>query len=140
MYKYCQQNAKKVTGLCGLIGITQLLMVLTTVFNAGLLNALIKHNLKSFEFYLFTLIGVWIIAIAFQFLATNYQERVIQDIDLSIRQHVANNIQSQPIDKFSSRPVGTYVSWLNNDIQIINDQGLAPLFMIVTGVLGTFFH
>lgn len=139
MNKYLKRNWQQVTLLIFLMAVTEFFTVLASVFNANSLNALVAHNLKNFFYQIIFLLLMWLGVIFFTYLVINYTQVVIQDIDISIRHHITQKIEKLSYETFHSKNTGAYVSWLNNDITIINESGLQSLFIVIESIFGVIF-
>ncbi|WP_143463380.1 ATP-binding cassette domain-containing protein [Levilactobacillus enshiensis] len=139
MRKYLLQHRGEVSVNIGLLMVIEALTVLGSVLNANLLNALIKGQLQQFLVAVGLLMLDWVVIAALNYGASVHQEKVIQNIDISIRQDVADILIAKDYESYNSRAMGVYESWVNNDIQTINVQGLQNFFTVVEGIFGTAF-
>ncbi|WP_164511520.1 ABC transporter ATP-binding protein [Levilactobacillus cerevisiae] len=139
MRHYLGQHRLAVSIEMGLLILIEGLVVYGSVLNADILNALIKGERGLFLFKIGLLMVTWIGIAAVNYVSAVYQERVIQDIDISIRQDLADILTQKDYEAYNSRATGVYESWVNNDIQTINTQGLQNYFTVVQGIFGTIF-
>ncbi|KRK86407.1 ABC transporter ATP-binding membrane spanning permease - possible multidrug resistance [Levilactobacillus koreensis JCM 16448] len=139
MRKYIFQHRGEVGIVMFLLMVIEALTVLGSVLSANLLNALIKSQLNPFLLAVGLLMLDWMVIAALNYGASIYQEKVIQNIDISIRQDLADILIDKDYESYNSRGTGVYESWVNNDIQTINVQGLQNFFTVVEGIFGTVF-
>lgn len=85
------------------------------------------------------LLMLWCGIIFLDWVVKNYQVEVIQEFNLEIRNRVATDISNSTYQEFHSKSSGTYLSWLNNDVQTLNDQAFKQLFLVIKGISGTIF-
>ncbi|HFZ4028458.1 TPA: ATP-binding cassette domain-containing protein [Streptococcus pneumoniae] len=117
----------------------QLLLIYAATINALVLNELIAMNLERFlKLSIYQMI-VWCGIIFLDWVVKNYQVEVIQEFNLEIRNRVATDISNSTYQEFHSKSSGTYLSWLNNDVQTLNDQAFKQLFLVIKGISGTIF-
>lgn len=119
--------------------VMELFTVYSAVLNADIINALIKRDFSLFSMKVAILLIVWGCIVTITYWGAIFKERTIQNIDISIRLDLVNTLTSKDYEDYNSRSTGVYESWINNDIQIINDQGLSVFFSIIPSVFGTIF-
>lgn len=136
MRPYLRRHRAEVMKLSLLLMFYQILVVYGAVLNADILNALVKRDLRLFLIKVVWLLLNWVVVAGLNYVGIIYQEAVIQDIDTSIRSDLADLLIHKDYEDYNQRSTGVYESWLNNDLQIINDQGFRPLFLIIQGVIG----
>ncbi|MDH5106222.1 ABC transporter ATP-binding protein/permease [Lentilactobacillus diolivorans] len=139
MKKYVLLHKSEMAMLSGLIVLIEALTVYGSVLNADILNALIAHNFAQFMKNVALLLTVWLLVVLTEYIEGVYQEVVIQNIDISIRNNIAKLLIRKSYSEYNAKPYGVYESWINNDIQVINEQGLSPLFVVIQGAVGTVF-
>lgn len=139
MYTIIKSNIKKFSLLTIFIVAGQLLLIYAATINALVLNELIAMNLERFlKLSIYQMI-VWCGIIFLDWVVKNYQVEVIQEFNLEIRNRVATDISNSTYQEFHSKSSGTYLSWLNNDVQTLNDQAFKQLFLVIKGISGTIF-
>ena len=62
-----------------------------------------------------------------------------QEIAVDMRSKITSSLEQLEYREYNQNSVGTYISWLTNDINIINEKGTLKFFDIVKGVTGTIF-
>lgn len=136
---YLWRHRPEILTYTGMMVIMELLTVYGAVLNADMLNALIKGRLRLFLMTVGGLLVTWALIVAIQYWGNVYQEKAIQNIDRSIRADLADLLVAKDYETYNGQSTGVYESWLNNDIQTINDQGLRIFFSIIPAVFGTAF-
>lgn len=139
MFTIIKSGIKQFILLSILIISGQLLLIYAATINALVLNELIAMNLEKFLALSIYQMAVWSGIIFLDWLVKNYQVEVIQAFDIEIRDRIAKNIAKSTYQEFHSKSSGTYLSWLNNDIQTLNKQAFEQLFLVIKGVSGTVF-
>lgn len=139
MYHYLSKIKNKVLLVCLLIVIRQGLGVLGAAINAFALTALVKLNFKEFLLQECYLLIVWTIIIAIEGGLKIYKIKTIQDFDIEIRKNIIGKFARSEYQEFQSRSIGTYLSWSNNDIELINQRGITQFFGIIQGLSGVVF-
>lgn len=139
MGRYLRRFPGQLAGVVGLIAVIQGITVWASTLNATLLDALIQFNLRRFLTAAALLMGGWVLIALLTYVVTIAQTRLTQTIDIAIRQDLTTLLRGKNYETFGERTVGAYVSWFTNDIEMINVQGLASFFMVVSELFGTGF-
>lgn len=139
MYAILKSRARSVYVLVALIIAGQLLLIYAATINALVLNELIAMNLLGFLKLSIYQLFVWNGIVFLDWKLKNTQVKVIQELDIEIRDRIARDIAQSSYQEFHSKSSGTYLSWLNNDIQTLNKQAFEQLFLVIKGVSGTVF-
>lgn len=139
MGRYLRRFFGQLAGVVGLIAVIQGITVWASTLNATLLDALIQFNLRRFLTAAALLMGGWVLIALLTYVVTIAQTRLTQTIDIAIRQDLTTLLRGKNYETFGERTVGAYVSWFTNDIEMINVQGLASFFMVVSELFGTGF-
>lgn len=136
MKKYLVLHRREVVTVVFLLMIIELFTVLGSVINAHILNSLVAMKIQQFMVNIGLFLLDWIVVVSVRYLESIYQEKVIQNIDTSIRADVVNMLIKENYETYNSKSANTYESWINNDIQTINEQGFRRLFTVIEGLLG----
>jgi ABC-type bacteriocin/lantibiotic exporter with double-glycine peptidase domain len=134
-----------VTFILLFIGLCQ---TIVSVQIATALDALIAFDFNSF------LRIVWIVLALFgvQFIFVRLQiikiSQVKQKMATAIRLDITQRIEKTSYNEFHKRQVGTYASWLSNDLSTIETVGFDNFYNLLSGVIATltsiialfFFH
>lgn len=139
MKKYLLRKKKMVGISTFLIALRQALGVLGATINAFALTALVKMDLRDFLYQEVFLLLVWMGIIFIEGFLKVYNIKIIQKIDIEIRKDIVSKFANSNYQEFNSRNMGTYLSWLNNDIEKINQKGIEQYFEIVKGISGLIF-
>ncbi|PTM21839.1 hypothetical protein DA798_08515 [Lactobacillus sp. PFC-70] len=139
MKHYILQHKKEVYEYTAAMIVMELLTVYSATLNADIINALIKGKLTLFLTKTVTLLIVWGFIVTITYWGAIFKEKAIQNIDISIRLDLVSTLSSKSYADYNSRSTGVYESWINNDIQLINDQGLSVFFSIIPAIFGTIF-
>lgn len=139
MRTYLLRHKREVLRLAAIMMVAQLLTVYSAVLNADLLDALIKGKLQLFLIKVGLLMADWLVIAGLDYAISVYQQVVIQNVDISIRADLTDILTAKDYAAYNSRSTGVYESWVNNDIQTINTQGLQNVFIVIEGAMGTVF-
>lgn len=104
------------------------LQVYSSVIHTFSMNALIKGNVKDFFLWNLFSLMLWGVLFVINYYESIYEERTVQKISTDIRDDIANRLNSTSFSNTTSKNEGTYVSWLNNDIQQIEDKGIRQYY------------
>lgn len=121
---------------------------IASMVNAQALNALIELDFNGFVTSTLRMFLSFMILLVFTYLQIVKQTKTIQKMVTAIREDITNRIEKTSYNAFHEKQVGTYVSWLSNDINILERQGFDALYTVIGGVISTitsiiallFFH
>lgn len=139
MIEILKNKKKESIFICVLISISQLLRTVGAALNAFALTSLIALDFRQFILYEVYLLGVWLVIIALDSSVNIYKMKFCQEIAADIRSKITSSLEQLEYREYNQNSVGTYISWLTNDINIINEKGTLKFFDIVKGVTGTIF-
>lgn len=115
--------------------ITSMISSLSYVFIAILLQQLLdivmtKNIEKFISMIIFSLIYFAILGV-FLFLQSLFEKKLICKIIYQIRKDAFKGIMSHNIDDFNKSHTTDYMSYITNDVKLIEDNFLLPLFEII---------
>jgi len=103
-------------------------IILSTVFLAQIMNGLIEKNQSKFIRSFITSLFLWGVALLFGYLKQRYVESVKQQQIIELREKIIVNVSNSSFEIFHLRNSNEYISWLTNDMNIIEEQGLGNLY------------
>lgn len=142
--KFWKENLL-VTLILFLAGLCQTIVSLQV---ASALDALIAFDFSSF----IQIVGVVLVLFGIQFIFIRLQiikvSQVKQKMATAIREDITKKIENTSYKEFHKRQVGTYVSWLSNDLSTIESTGFDQFYTFLSGITATitsiaalfFFH
>lgn len=121
---------------------------LASMVNAEALNALIELDFEGFIQSTFLMFIAFMILLIFTYLQIVKQTQTIQKMVTAIREDITNRIEKTSYNGFHEKQVGTYISWLSNDMTTLEGQGFEALYTVMGGIISTitsiiallFFH
>ena len=121
---------------------------LASIVNAQALNALIELDFKGFVETTLLMFLAFMLLLVFVYFQIVKQTQTIQKMVTAIREDITVRIEETSYNGFHEKQVGTYVSWLSNDMNTLEGQGFEALYTVVGGVISTvtsiiallFFH
>lgn len=148
MFYYIKQFWKDnllVTFILLLVGLCQ---TIVSVQVATALNTLIAFDFLGFlqtVGVILVLFGVQLIFVRLQIIKIS---QVKQKMATAIRKDITERIEHTSYSEFHTRQVGTYASWLSNDLSTIETVGFDNFYTILSGAIATvtsiialfFFH
>ena len=148
MFYYIKQFWKEnlvVTFILFLVGLCQ---TIVSVQVASGLDALIAFDFQGFlqtVLIILALFGIQLIFVRLQIIKIS---QVKQKMATAIRTDITERIEQASYTAFHTRQVGTYASWLNNDLSTIEAVGFDNFYTILSGMIATltsivalfFFH
>lgn len=119
-----------------------------SVINASALNALIGFDVAGFIRAAGAMFIAYIFFLGFTYLLIVKQTQTIQKMVTAIREDITKRIQQTSYKGFHEKKVGTYTSWLSNDMHTIESQTFEGIYQVISGIIGTissvvalfFFH
>lgn len=131
MSRYIKRHIISVASACLLLLFNSLLQVFAATKMAELANYLIVKNIKRFGQVLILIFVLWLISFIISFLENYVQENVTQDILSDIRKDIAASLITIPQSKFKQKPADYYESYLQNDVNLIQKEGVNTFFLII---------
>ena len=148
MFHYFKRFWKDNLVVIGLLFITGLCQTIVSVWMASALDSLIDQDLRNFFIVVTRILAVFIIYLFFTRIQMVKTSQTIQKTATAIRLDITKRIEQTSYNHFHERQVGTYASWLSNDVTIIESEAFGQLYMMLTGIIGSvtsvvalfFFH
>lgn len=121
---------------------------IASVLNATALNALIAFDFKGFFIAALQMFTAYLFFLLFTYLQVVKGNQTIQKMITSIRGDITGRIESTNYKYFHEKDIGTYASWLSNDMNTIEDSTYQRIYDVASGIIGTitsvialfFFH
>lgn len=102
-------------------------------------NSLIAHNFYKFEYYIFQSLLLWLLTILITFFQSRLQRYTINKMETYMRWSITNGVLSQSYRNVKSQKPSVYASWLQNDVQLVEQQALNSLYLIMRFSGNAFF-
>ncbi|AGY82939.1 ATP-binding cassette domain-containing protein [Carnobacterium inhibens] len=136
MYNYISKH-KQLNILIFIITIsTSLGQVLGSMSLSPILNNLVNRNIQGIVKWSFISLLIWIATLLLGYISSVLEEHTIKLMSNDIRTDFAKNISRMSITDYEKNDKSHYVSWMNNDVQIIQDNGFRSLYNL-TGNMTT---
>ena len=136
------------------------LLVVFILFLVGLCQTIVSVQVATaldalivFDFRLFLkIVGIVCVLFGFQFIFIRLQiikiSQVKQKMATKIREDITERIEKTSYIEFHNRQIGTYASWLSNDLTTIETVGFDNFYTLLSGVIAAltsmialfFFH
>lgn len=125
------------------------LLVTLILFFAGLCQTIVSVQVASaldaliaFDFPGFVkTVGIVLVLFGIQFIFVRIQiikiSQVKQKMATAIRQDITERIEKASYNEFHKRQVGTYASWLSNDLSTIEAGGFDQFYNLLSGGIAT---
>lgn len=131
MKVYFKKHFGAVLLTCFLLLCNSVLQVYAATKMAQLANYLIGKQLLYFCKTLLIIFTLWFTSFIISLLESYVQETVTQSMLTDIRAEVTNNIVELTQSEFKSKPVDYYESYLQNDTNMIQKEGIDTFFLII---------
>ena len=109
--------------------------IMASFINAQILNSLIHYDMNSLLKGLVKLGLVYGIFLLFSYFQAIKQNQTIQKMSTSLRNSIMKKVTSLDYEKFHKQKAGTYVSWMTNDINQIEQLGFHPFYELLGGII-----
>lgn len=121
---------------------------IASVVNASALNALIAFDFQGFVRAALLMFLVFMFLLAFTYVRIVKQTQTTQKMVTAIREDITTRMEQTSYNGFHEKQVGTYASWLSNDMNTIETQAFEGFYTVTAGVISTitsvialfFFH
>lgn len=101
------------------------------MLNGDAITVLTQHNLSIFLKIMGSLALVWLIIIIMDRIVKVREEIFVQNVGIAIKDHIAQLLTTTNVENYKKYSSGTYQSWLNNDIQTIQNKGVRTIFSLL---------
>ena len=106
-------------------------------FTGSAFTELIKYNLSDFIYYI-ELSGIaFLLYLLSLYVKIPFENYVTQKMITDIRLDISNSIIKNNFKTFYKIDTGNYVSWLSNDLMIIEQKGFSNFYQLSTYVIET---
>lgn len=148
MFYYIREFWKENSVVTLILFFTGLCQTIVSVQVASALDALIAFDFPGF----IQIVGIVLVLFGVQFIFLRLQiikiSQVKQKMATAIRRDITERIEKTSYNEFHYRQVGTYASWLSNDLATIEVTGFDQFYNLLSGMIATvtsiialfFFH
>jgi ABC-type multidrug transport system, ATPase and permease components len=137
MFEYIKRYWKDNVVLGFLLVGTAITETFTTILMSAIFNALIAFDLDGFMTAIFKMFVTFMIFLGFTYLKIVKQNQTIQKMVTAIRADITSRIEKTSYNGFHEKQVGTYASWLSNDMNTIETQAYSRFYDVAAGLIGT---
>lgn len=102
-------------------------------------NTLVEHSFEGFLFWMATNLCLYLIYLFLSYIISLHQTNLIQTMSLDLREHYIKNLLASDFFDFQSKDTGEYLAILNNDLKLIEDNGFASFYNLLSTVFTTSF-
>lgn len=138
MFIYIKNFWKENLFISLILFLAGLCQTIVSVQVAAALDALIAFDFPSFM----RIVGIVFLLFGIQFVFIRLQiikiSQVKQKMSTAIRKDITERIEKTSYSEFHTRQVGTYTSWLSNDITAIESAGFDQFYALLSGAIATF--
>ena len=114
-----------------LILIESLGKVTSSLTLAPLTDQLINKNFRGVVFWLLATISIWGVTLTIAYVNSLLKAQIIRKVTNQLRTDIANGLTSIPVYEYNKVNHNEYVSWLTNDINMIEQNGLQTFFSLL---------
>lgn len=139
MYKYLKKHKWQVITVSTLLIIISLLEVSTQLIRTFSTNNLLNGDIPGFIWWNILGFGIWMLILSLNYNEWILESKTIQKINTSIRSEITTKLSKSSYATFHNQKEGTYVSWMSNDINTLEQIGFKNVFYIVTFIANIAF-
>ncbi|HAJ54926.1 MAG TPA: ABC transporter ATP-binding protein, partial [Lactobacillus sp.] len=122
-----------------LILIESLGKVASSLTLAPLTDQLINKNFNGVVFWLLSTITIWGITLTIGYVNSVLKAQIIRKVTNQLRTDIADGLSTVPISEYKKVNHNEYVSWLTNDVNMIEQNGLDAFFSLLGNVTTLLF-
>lgn len=111
------------------------LFLSTNLFIMASINALARMEFMNSLIYAIINLAVWLIFQGFNIYTTNLKAKIIANANNRLRDSLISNLQHSSYANFQTVNISYYLSWMNNDIQIIESTAFDSYFKLIEAYL-----
>lgn len=103
------------------------------------LNAIIASDVN--EFIKWTVLDIlgWLIFLGLYAYSDVYMERTMQDMRITVRNHIVENISRANYNEVKQKELSEYLSWFSVDLDVVMDKGLTSFYALINSVFTVLF-
>lgn len=105
--------------------------------NAWILDSLVKLNMRQFLLAIICMLGTFSIFLLFTYWKINQQSKTMQKMTTYLRVDLMKKLSKTDYCEFHKQKVGTYASWMTNDLNQIEQMGFFPFYALVEGTINS---
>lgn len=128
MFKIIQHHKRNNMFILFLLLLEAILFNYCTLLRTQTLNALVAKNFKSFIFWQLLIIGMWLFLLLTRKVSLVAREKLIQKQVKSLRLTILKKLEAEDFQTFHEREASEYLSWLTNDMVIVEDEGFREIY------------
>lgn len=113
-----------------LIIVLALILVCTALIHTFEMNALINREIVVFFQWYGVGLLLWGTFLTMTHFSTILQEKTIQKMITLCREDIVKSMEATNYESFHEKQAGGYVSWLNNDMLLIEENGFKGLYKL----------
>lgn len=137
MKKYLWKRKLENSLLLLLIIVGGAFKVVAAYFIGDGFNELIKSNVNGFFYNIAYAGGVFLLYLISLYIKIPYENYVTQKMITDIRSDVVDAITKNNYVNFNKKNSGDYISWLSNDLMIVEEKGFGNLYQSITAIIET---
>lgn len=120
-----------------LLTVTNVIQTIVSVRMAASLNTLVNLDFESFFKVLAEVMGLFLVFLLVLNVQINKTSETKQKMATAIRTDITKRMEQASYTSFHQKQVGTYTSWLSNDLNTIESSGFDLFYQILGGIIAT---
>ncbi|MGP6139087.1 ABC transporter ATP-binding protein [Jeotgalibaca sp. A127] len=137
MKTYIKRFWKENTLVFFLLTVTNVIQTIVSVRMAVTLDTLVNLDFESFFKVLAEVMGLFLVFLFVLNVQINKTSETKQKMATAIRTDITKRMEQSSYTSFHKKQVGTYTSWLSNDLNTIETNGFDLFYQIWGGIIAT---
>lgn len=134
MKQYFLKYKKEDIFIFFLILLSNIIFSFTSLIHMYALDDLIKGDLLVFVYWYIGAIGLWVVFLLLNHYLNMAQEKMTQKMITDIRCDILHSVSKIDYEKYHKNSTGTYISWLNNDMNTISQSGFKNIYALTSSI------
>ncbi len=105
-----------------------------------LFDAVLEGNYSQFMKKVLIFLGLIILFCLIQFISQTMRAKAVEKMNRVLRFHIHKNLSCLSSQRFYKEEVGTYISWLTNDIKQIEESSFKKIFELFSYMATAIFN
>lgn len=127
-----------ILGSCFRVAVA-LMSAITTYLSADLLNYAVMGDIRRVILQTFMIFGAYGCLLLLDYITDLVIGKSIQKMNMALRDKILRSIISKPYHEFSIEGSGVYLSWLTQDVNLIETHAFMNLFSILGNISSILF-
>ena len=131
MKKYFKQFMRHNAAVMSIYLIFAVLTNISPLLTMTAFDKLLQNNMNGFLQLMGIKVGLAIILLLMNYSRNVEKAKVTSKMQTALRQDITKKLENCSYSVYNKENSGTYLSWLNNDVQTINTSGFSAVYDVL---------